>query len=85
MRMMPTKKAVFNPKILEFVRNISIILNDFCSKSYSAIKIWVKFIFAESPKNPEMRSTYEPVYSSVNQISYIITSYNVIISFNIVI
>ena len=54
-------------------------------KKSATVKIWVKFIFAESPKNPEMRSTYEPVYSSVNQISYIITSYNVIISFNIVI
>ena len=57
MRRMPThgfthakvKKSFFNPKILEFVCNIGIILNDFSSRSYSAIMILVKFIFAEFP------------------------------------
>ena len=49
------KKSNFCPKILEFLDDIGIILNDFQSLFYSAIKIWVKLTWAENRKNPEIQ------------------------------
>jgi len=51
------KKSNFNRKILELISDIGIILNDFQSWFYSAIRIRVKLIWEENLKIPGIQPT----------------------------
>ena len=52
-------KSIFISRILAFIGDIDILLNDFQSWFEWAIKILVKSIWVENPKNPGIEPTYE--------------------------
>ena len=56
------KKSFFSPKILEFIGDIGVILNDFWSRFYVAIKIWVKFILVENFKIPGIQPIHAIIW-----------------------
>jgi len=57
-----SEKSLFSPKILEFIGDIGVILNDFWSRFYLAIKIWVKFILVENFKIPGIQPIYAIIW-----------------------
>ena len=53
------KESIFDWKILELVGDFGIILNNFQSLFKSTANIWVKYIWAENPKNPGIQPKHE--------------------------
>jgi len=62
------KKSNFYPKILEFLGDIGIILNDFQSWFYTAIKIWVKLTLIENREFSDIQPIHCPVSMTYREI-----------------